>query len=261
MNEVKALLRLVLNISRKPRCLCQITILIFILTSVVIYLTQPVKPIVISKYNVNVRKIRDSLDTSCKCHDNIDICLGLDEFDTYTIHVTNSNNQTNEYSYKMGMFEFNFSNMACNPFNVLRRGQKQKVISFSIGEFKKETINQIKTLVKSAKKFYPDWVIRMYHNGNIPLSAICELECLQNELSKEYYDNIDFCNINDLTFEELNISHVPAPFWKWLPSGDLFVDVFLSRDVNYCIGEREAIVVNEWLKTDFPFHIIRGKYL
>ena len=79
-----------------------------------------------------------------------------------------------------------------------------------------------------------------------------------NDIDGELY-NIDFCNINELTFETMNVKHIPDIFWRWLPIVEIFIDAFLSRDFNSCLGKREALVVNEWLETKHIFHSLRGK--
>jgi hypothetical protein len=160
--------------------------------------------------------------------------------------------------------EFDYSYMTCNPYKVLKRGKNQKIISYFLSNktiINKEIVNHLKELIESANKYYKDWTIRVYHNGNIDNSLICELECHENSETKIIYNNIDFCNINQFTFESMNISYLIPNFWRWLPIGDNFVDIFLSRDLNSCLGNREYLAVNEWIsKTNTLFHIIRGNF-
>lgn len=46
-------------------------------------------------------------------------------------------------------------------------------------------------------------------------------------------------------------------FWRFWASEDPEVDIFLSRDCDSRISEREVAAVNEWLKSDKDFHIMR----
>ena len=207
-------------------------------------------------YTTDTEKVRQSLKPLCTCRKDENICVHLDEFENYNIYHTKDS--INISTYKMTMSEFEDSNIVCNPFHVLRRGRKQKVISYSIGPYEELNVNHLKQLIHSIKHWYPDWIIRVYHNSNIDQSTICELECFQDK-ELVYYDNIDFCDVNEFPFVFLNVLHLPARFWRWLPIGDSFVDTFLSRDLEACIGQRESIVVNEWMKTDYLFHSIRGK--
>lgn len=241
--------------------ICYLTLLISTLYSLdvlitILFLSQPEPPIVPTlRYTTDLEKLRDLLEPSCTCHLDQSICFSHTEFDDYVIYLKNGNNTS---SYKLALEELEHANMGCNPFHVLRRGKHQKVISYTIRSADKESILHLKRLVRSAKIYYPDWVIRVYHDGCLDRAIICELECLLDEQQRPY-DNIDFCSVQLMPYEAMNVTHLPYAFWKWLPMGDLFVDTFLSRDVQACIGNREARVVNEWLDTKFLFHTIRGK--
>lgn len=46
-------------------------------------------------------------------------------------------------------------------------------------------------------------------------------------------------------------------FWRFWASEDPEVDIFLSRDCDSRISEREVAAVNEWLSSDKDFHIMR----
>ena len=112
--------------------------------------------------------------------------------------------------------------------------------------------------MRAAKLFYPDWVIRVHHNGCLDQRLVCEVECLVDGHGN-LYDNLQFCDVRALPAEAVDVARLPYTFWKWLPMGDLFVGTFLSRDWEACIGNREAVAVNEWLNTKYLFHTMRGK--
>jgi hypothetical protein len=93
-------------------------------------------------------------------------------------------------------------------------------------------------------------------------SLKCEIECLKDEQTNELYDNIDFCNVNELAFDfskNWNGSYILPTVWRFLPIGDSFVDIFLSRDSDSNLQERELHAVNEWLNSSTLFHIMRAK--
>lgn len=46
-------------------------------------------------------------------------------------------------------------------------------------------------------------------------------------------------------------------FYRFLPATEINTNIFLSRDTDCRINERECIAVNEWLASDKDFHIIR----
>lgn len=52
--------------------------------------------------------------------------------------------------------------------------------------------------------------------------------------------------------------YIHAMKWRWFPIFDRFVDVFMSRDIDSIIYQREIKAVNAWLESDKPGHIMRG---
>jgi hypothetical protein len=109
--------------------------------------------------------------------------------------------------------------------------------------------------------------MRIYYDESIDKSIICEIECQKNE-KEAYYDNVDFCDINNIELKvnysklvgdlTLNGSYIHAAIWRWFPIGDSFVEVFSSRDTDSFLIQREIDSVNVWLKSDKVGHIMRG---
>jgi len=150
----------------------------------------------------------------------------------------------------------------CNKLSWLRRGNNQKIVSYSLYGKNPIYLSQLASLVRAIKKFYPDWLIRIYHDDTILKSIKCEIECLTDETGK-IIDNSDFCDINKLPLF-LSNEHtwsilIHKAMWRFLPIGDSFVDVFISRDSDSSIIQREIDSVNIWLKSNKTGHIMRGK--
>lgn len=164
----------------------------------------------------------------------------------------------NKY-YSIEEKDFDLLVITCNPYKVIRRGSGQKVIGYSVYGREPLYYRYLELIARTAKKYYPDWTIRFYHDETINKSIICELECLKNKDS--YLDNVDFCNINEIPLANWNSNFIIQRFWRWFALGDEFVDVFLSRDSDFCIVEREQAAVLDWLNRNTIFHIMRGKYL
>ena len=207
------------------------------------------------KLKINLQRVElaSRKASSCQCRKNDLVLLkNVDEF--IEIDVTGQNSSK---FYKIHNKKIESSNMACDPFKVLRRGPNQKVIGYSVYGKKKIYYRYLKSIIKHVKQYYPDWTIRVYHDNETENSLICELECLKDN-DNQLYDNIDFCNIEELAFQNLNLNYMIPTFWRWLPIGDHFVDAFQSRDSDSCIIEREVNAVNEWLKSNYSFHIMRG---
>ena len=118
---------------------------------------------------------------------------------------------------------------------------------------------------KTIKKLYPEWIIRVYHDDTIDSNIICELEC-QKDSNNNLLDNIVFCDVNNLpeSFLDTNFrwsaSFMNKMMWRWLPIGDSFVDVFMSRDSDSYMLQREVDSVNVWLNSTKLGHIMRGRF-
>jgi hypothetical protein len=90
------------------------------------------------------------------------------------------------------------------------------------------------------KKLYPDWFIYLYHDDSLDLS---KLERLFR------YDKFE---TKLITNKSLN-----AMQWRFLPNDDETVDLFISRDSDSRITEREVVSVNEWINSEKILHIMR----
>ena len=143
---------------------------------------------------------------------------------------------------------------------MLRRGPNQKIIGISLYGLDNRYYDSIKLIAKRATKFYPDWIIRIYYDDTINFSIICDLECLQSD--GKFLDNIDFCYSNEipngLLSNTWSANYMHKMTWRWLPIGDPFVNVFISRDSDSWFNERESEAVKTWLASEYLFHIMRG---
>ena len=112
-----------------------------------------------------------------------------------------------------------------------------KVIAFSLwGDNPKYTVGAINN-VKIAKKVFPDWVCRFYIGPDVPqyiVKTLCELDA-------------ECCMMSESGWNGM--------FWRFFAADSH--DVVLSRDTDSRLGEREKVAVDEWLKGDKDFHIIR----
>lgn len=97
------------------------------------------------------------------------------------------------------------------------------------------------------------------------MTAKCSLECLKSR-DGDFLNNVDFCNVeevprlpykNSMFQKTWNATYIHSAMWRWLPIGDLFVDVFSSRDIDAYIDVHEIGAVKEWLSSKEPGHIMR----
>jgi len=117
----------------------------------------------------------------------------------------------------------------------------KKIISYSLwGNDSKYTIGAVEN-AKLAKEIYPDWVCRFY----IGTSTSDEIWDALNE-----FDNTELINM-------VTPGDWTGMFWRFYPASEDDVDVFLSRDTDSRLSEREKLAVDEWLLSNKGLHIMR----
>ena len=118
---------------------------------------------------------------------------------------------------------------------------KKKIISFCLyGNLDFYCLGLIENIDLINEK-YNDWTIYIYY-ANIPEKI---LNILKNKKNTYLFE----CNHNGYNWEGM--------FWRFYPIEDKDIDIFISRDADSRITDREMIFVNEWLNSDKIFHIIR----
>ena len=116
----------------------------------------------------------------------------------------------------------------------------KKVISYSLwGDNPIYTHGALRNL-EMAKEVYPDWICRFYLDKNVPEDIVTKLKDGGAEVYKYMKDGDWY-----------------AMFWRFLPASDPKVDVMISRDCDSRLTIREKEAVEEWLKSDKLFHIMR----
>eukprot|EP00095_Tigriopus_kingsejongensis_P000913 snap_masked-scaffold186_size273091-processed-gene-1.3 protein:Tk00913 transcript:snap_masked-scaffold186_size273091-processed-gene-1.3-mRNA-1 annotation:"hypothetical protein DAPPUDRAFT_320085" len=159
--------------------------------------------------------------------------------------------------------EFTFPDTTCS-LAAFERGDHQKVVAFSFyGDARsekhkaKEYFQGIEKNLSLMGKYYPGWTMRLYFDlqsesdeRNSLLDSLCQLSC-QNV-------NFDLCHIQQLPGTPLpNASRVFAMNWRFFPTLDPQVDVFVSRDLDSLFSDREHAAVQEWLASPYSFHMMR----
>jgi hypothetical protein len=91
-----------------------------------------------------------------------------------------------------------------------------------------------------ANRLLSDFISRFYIDKN------CKTELINTIKGK---------NVEVVLVDSKDSFH--GMFWRFWASEDPEVDIFLSRDCDSRISEREVAAVNEWLKSDKDFHIMR----
>ena len=121
---------------------------------------------------------------------------------------------------------------------------EKKVLSFCLYGCKAMYIIGMKENIDLAKQHFPDWEVRIHYNSTVPEKYIDEY--------KELGANCILCKnlgINKMNWEGM--------FWRWLPMDDDNVDIWISRDADSRLSEREANLIGEWIKSGKTLHCIR----
>ena len=94
--------------------------------------------------------------------------------------------------------------------------------------------------IKLSKDLYPGWICRFYIDKNS---------------NKDLIESIKGDNVEVILVDSKDSFH--GMFWRFWASEDKDVDIFISRDCDSRISEREVLAVNEWLESGEDFHIMR----
>ena len=116
----------------------------------------------------------------------------------------------------------------------------KKIISFSLwGSDVKYTIGAVRNS-ELVEDIYPGWICRFYVGDDVPNDIIEKLES-NSEVVRMRGEKCDWT----------------STYWRFLPSGEEDVEVMISRDTDSRLNIREKNAVDEWLKSDKSFHIMR----
>jgi hypothetical protein len=121
---------------------------------------------------------------------------------------------------------------------------EKKVISYSLyGSDKKYCIGMLENLKINSVKL-PDWETYIYYSDDVPNEYI--------EMYKQYNPVLINCGRTEYKWEGM--------FWRFKPFNDNNIDIFLSRDADSRITDREIKFINEFIESKYYFHIIRDHY-
>ena len=159
-------------------------------------------------------------------------------------------------------------NSTCNDYTSAL-GAGQKVLSYSfyspriegakvnnkgLKETKKRFLSLFEPLAQSARRLYPGWRIRIYHNVTEEdaeaFTTLCNLHC--------QYEFVDLCDTRHLPGQgDLNTKVPIGRVWRFQVLGDPSVAMFACRDSDSYLSEREAAAVEEWKDSGKQWHIMR----
>jgi len=94
--------------------------------------------------------------------------------------------------------------------------------------------------IELCKKYFPGWICRFYIDDTCDKNLIKTLES----------DNVEIVLVNSK-------DSFHGMFWRFYAASDPEVDIMLSRDCDSRLSDREYYAIQDWLKTDKDFHIMR----
>jgi hypothetical protein len=122
----------------------------------------------------------------------------------------------------------------------------KNIVAYSLwGDKPMYWIGALKNIELVSEKL-PGWICRFYIDKN----------CHQYLIDTIKGDNVEVVLV-DPTGSNDNSYYHHGMFWRFTASEDPEVDVFLSRDCDSRISDREINAINEWLLSDKDFHIMR----
>ena len=117
----------------------------------------------------------------------------------------------------------------------------KQVISYSLyGNQLRFLVGAIKN-AELANRFFPGFTVRYYYGRTVPKWVLSTLIL---------FKNVELIRVDEV---EDNIART----WRFMACADGNVDVVLCRDVDARLSLREAEAHQEFLDSDFGFHIIR----
>ena len=117
----------------------------------------------------------------------------------------------------------------------------KQVISYSLyGNDMRFMVGAIKN-AELAQRFFPGFTCRYYYGRSVPRWVLSTLLV---------FPHVELIKVDD---DENSISRT----WRFMAMADEDVDVVLSRDVDARLSLREAEAHQEFMESEFNFHIIR----
>ena len=157
--------------------------------------------------------------------------------------------------------QIGFNSTTCG-WSAYQRGSHQKIVGFSFYGNSNSSVHNAKqyfvgikeNLEKMTELYGEDWVMRLYYDlepsDQQLMGQLCDLACANN--------NIDLCNIRQLPGTPVrDATEIFAMNWRFFPTLDPQVDLYLCRDLDSRFSQREVDAVDEWLESEKPLHAMR----
>lgn len=119
---------------------------------------------------------------------------------------------------------------------------KKNIISYSLWGNDPKYWEGAQMNIELARKYYPGWVNRFY---------------IDKRCNSNLIENLQGDSVEIIIVEQEGSKKSIGMFWRFWGAEDPKVDIFLSRDTDSRISERECLAVRKWIESDKDFHIMR----
>jgi len=117
----------------------------------------------------------------------------------------------------------------------------KKIISFALWGTNPLYVDGAVWNAEHRAEFYPDWICRFYHDDTVPKQALDRIAATGAEM-----------RVMGQTTDVLGM------YWRFHPMfDDQDIERFIVRDTDSKFTKREVAMVDEWIASGKPFHIIR----
>jgi len=151
----------------------------------------------------------------------------------------------------MCVFRYLESVEAAKKVKVASGESLRKVISMSLWSGKPRYTYGALRNAQLLPVYFPGWTLRFYierpHTDDttmyspVPPRILSKLSIMGSEI----------------VYVDAERSHIPPMMWRFLTADDMSVDIFIVRDSDCRLNDRDFAVVSDWLRTDYAFHCIR----
>ncbi|MGC8751783.1 hypothetical protein [Hydrotalea sp.] len=117
---------------------------------------------------------------------------------------------------------------------------RKKIISYSLYGSKPMYLWGAVENIKTAAWLFPDFICRFYVDDTVPAAFLEQLH---------QYSHVE---VIDMTG-----SNLPKMTWRFLPADDSNVELFLSRDADSRLSEREKWIIDDWIQNGKQFLLIK----
>ncbi|XP_053209194.1 uncharacterized protein LOC128393093 [Panonychus citri] len=135
------------------------------------------------------------------------------------------------------------------PINILPVSNK-KIVSFSLYGGADRYLRNVVKIIRRYKKLLPDWIPRFWLGSDVPFLMINRL----------VYEQAEVIIVHQNQPKLSNLTRSPGyqgMFWRFFVADDQHVERYIVRDSDSMLIQREVDAMNQWIKEDTMFHVMR----